>query len=86
MRDARREHSLFRKKWGRGSSRDDSEEVVPPPDDAAGVSLDELLERDAHLLLHGAGRVDVARDVVELGALVARAPERREPCAAATAD
>ena len=44
------------------------------------------LERDRHLLLHGTRVVDVAGDVEELGARVARTAEAGEPGAAATAD
>ena len=34
------------------------------------MDLDEVLQRDAHLLLHGAGVVHVAANVEELGAAV----------------
>ncbi len=42
------------------TARDDSQEVVPSTLDAAGVSLNQLLQGDRHALLHGAGIVDVA--------------------------
>jgi hypothetical protein len=72
-----------------GSGRaagDDSLEVVPAADDAAAVLVDELAERDGHLLLDGGGVVDVARDTEELGTGVTLATERVEPTSTATDD
>lgn len=66
--------------------RDDSEQVFPAPSYAPRVTLDQFLERHAHLLLDGAWRVDVSGDVEQLRARVARAPEACEPGAAATQD
>ncbi len=42
------------------TARNDSQKVVPSTLDAAGVSLNQLLQGDRHALLHGAGIVDVA--------------------------
>lgn len=43
------------------------------------VSLNELLQRDGHLLLHGAGVVDVTRDVKQFCAGVSLPTEASEP-------
>jgi len=51
-----------------------------------GVPLDEVFEGDGHLLLHGAGGVDVAGDVEELGARVPLPAEAQEPRASASAN
>jgi hypothetical protein len=64
----------------------DAKEVVPAATDAAAVLLEQLLERDAHLLLDHAWVVDVAGHAEQLRALVAVAAEAREPRAAAAAD
>lgn len=48
--------------------------------------LNKILERDAHLLLHDTRVVDVTADAEQLGALVAFAPEAREPRGTASAD
>lgn len=50
----------LRNQRGRRTSGNNSEQVVPPADDVTGVSLDQLLEGDAHLLLDCAGGVHVA--------------------------
>lgn len=50
------------------------------------MSLDEIFQRDGHLLLHCARVVDMAGDVEELGARVPLSAEAQEPRAAATAD
>ena len=72
-----------------GSGRatgDDSLEVVPAADDTAAVLVDELAERDGHLLLDGGGVVDVAGDTEELSTGVTLATERVEPASTATDD
>jgi hypothetical protein len=50
------------------------------------VLVDELAERDGHLLLDGGGVVDVTRDTEELGTSVALTAERVEPTSTATDD
>ena len=69
-----------------GAAGDDAQEVVPAAADAAAVLLDEVLERDGHLLLDDDRVVDVARDGEELGAGVVLAAETSEPGAATAED
>merc|ERR1719447_277252 len=66
--------------------RDDTEQVVPAADHSAAVALDQLLQGDAHLLLHRAGVVHVARDVEQLGAGVPGAAHAGEPVSSPPAD
>eukprot|EP00227_Mantoniella_beaufortii_P011202 CAMPEP_0197590548 /NCGR_PEP_ID=MMETSP1326-20131121/11475_1 /TAXON_ID=1155430 /ORGANISM="Genus nov. species nov., Strain RCC2288" /LENGTH=441 /DNA_ID=CAMNT_0043155651 /DNA_START=195 /DNA_END=1517 /DNA_ORIENTATION=- len=66
-----------------GAAGDDAQQVVPAAAHAPRVLLDQLLQRDAHLLLHRARVVDVPADAEQLGAGVVLAPERREPLRAA---
>merc|ERR1719422_1297868 len=68
------------------ASRDDTEQVVPAADHSAAVALDQLLQGDAHLLLHRAGVVHVARDVEQLGAGVPGATHAGEPVSSPPAD
>jgi len=68
------------------ATRDDSLEVVPAANDTSAVLVDELAERDGHLLLDGGRVVDVAGDTEELGTSVALATERVEPASTATDD
>merc|ERR1719195_2111452 len=68
------------------ASRDDTKQVVPATDHSAAVALDQLLEGDAHLLLHRAGVVHVARDVEQLGAGVPGAAHAGEPVSSPPAD
>merc|ERR1719382_2048479 len=68
------------------ASRDDTEQVVPAADHSAAVALDQLLQGDAHLLLHRAGVVHVARDVEQLGAGVPGAAHAGEPVSSPPAD
>ena len=49
-------------------TRNDSQQVVPATTHATAVLLDELLEGDAHLLLHRAGLVDMPANAEQLGA------------------
>jgi hypothetical protein len=71
---------------GGRATGDDGLEVVPAADDTAAVLVDELAERDGHLLLDGGGVVDVAGDTEELGTSVTLATERVEPASTATDD
>merc|ERR1719273_2260087 len=68
------------------ATRDNTEEVVPASNDTATVSLYQLLQGDAHLLLHGAGVVHVARDVEKLGAGVTSAAHASKPITTPPAD
>merc|ERR1719209_1493641 len=68
------------------ASRDDTKQVVPAADHSAAVALDQLLQGDAHLLLHRAGVVHVARDVEQLGAGVPGAAHAGEPVSSPPAD
>ena len=70
----------------RRAARDDRQQIVPAAAHAAGMLLDQLLQRDAHLLLDVAGLVHVAGDAEQLGAGVLRPAERREPGGAAPQD
>merc|ERR1719447_502769 len=71
---------------GGAASRDDTEQVVPAADHSAAVALDQLLQGDAHLLLHRAGVVHVAGDVEQLGAGVPGAAHAGEPVSSPPAD
>merc|ERR1719461_2525934 len=71
---------------GGAAPRDDTEQVVPAADHSAAVALDQLLQGDAHLLLHCAGVVNVARDVEQLGAGVPGAAHAGEPVSSPPAD
>merc|ERR1719474_661880 len=68
------------------ASRDDTEQIVPAADHSAAVALDQLLQGDAHLLLHCAGVVHVARDVEQLGAAIPGAAHAGEPVSSPPAD
>jgi len=52
--------------WSGWASWYDSKQIVPSTDDAASMLLNQLLEWNWHLLLHGTRIVYVTRDVVEL--------------------
>merc|ERR1719150_556378 len=71
---------------GGAASWDDTKQVVPAADHSAAVALDQLLQGDAHLLLHRAGVVHVARDVEQLGAGVPGAAHAGEPVSSPPAD
>merc|ERR1719204_2939989 len=71
---------------GGAASRDGTEQVVPAADHSAAVALDQLLQGDAHLLLHRAGVVHVAGDVEKLGAGVPGATHAGEPVSSPPAD
>ena len=71
---------------GGTAARNDGEQVVPSADDSASVAFNQLLQRDRHFLLDGAGVVDVAGDVEELGAGIPGPSEGEEPFATAAAD
>jgi len=66
----------------RGATGNDSFEVVPAADDALAMSLDELSERNAHLLLDSDGVVDVPADTEQLGTCVSLPTEAGEPARA----
>mmetsp|Transcript_35491 Transcript_35491/g.114080 ORF Transcript_35491/g.114080 Transcript_35491/m.114080 type:complete len:280 (+) Transcript_35491:273-1112(+) len=78
--DVRRQDRHRRAAW------DDAQQVVPPSNHVLAVLLQQLLERDGHLLLDRAGVVDVARDAKQLCARVVLPPEGREPVGAAPHD
>ena len=61
------------------ASRYDSEQVVPPAPDAPTVFLDQLLQRDAHLLLNDTRIIHVPADAEQLRALVSLASKTGEP-------
>jgi hypothetical protein len=70
---------VLRKDWSRRATWDDGLEVVPTTTDATAVLLDQLAERDGHLLLNSARVVNVARDTEKLGARVTLTTEAVEP-------
>lgn len=70
---------VFRQDRRRRASGDDGLEVVPAAAHASAVLLDQLAQRDRHLLLDRARVVDVSRDAEELRALVSFPPEPGEP-------
>merc|ERR1719447_253869 len=78
--------NLLGDEGGGAASRDDTEQVVPAADHSATVALDQLLQGDAHLLLHRAGVVHVAGDVEKLGAGVPGAAHAGEPVSSPPAD
>ena len=59
--------SMHNQMLGKGTW-DDGEQVVPAAAHAAGVALNELLQRDGQLLLHRARRVHVPADAEQLRA------------------
>mmetsp|Transcript_19209 Transcript_19209/g.34218 ORF Transcript_19209/g.34218 Transcript_19209/m.34218 type:complete len:476 (-) Transcript_19209:63-1490(-) len=69
-----------------GAAGDDGQQVVPPPAHTPSVLLDQLAQRDGHLLLNRARRVHVPADAEELGARVVGAPKGGEPIGAAAQD
>ena len=70
----------------RGTTGDDGEEIVPTALDTTAVAVDQLAKRDGHLLLNGAGVVDVAGDGEKLGSCVALTTKASEPAASSSAD
>lgn len=71
---------------GGGTTGDDGQKVVPATTDTTAVAIDQLTERDGHLLLDGARVVDVARDTEQLGSLVSLTAESGKPLSTTTAD
>ena len=69
-----------------GAAGNDAEQVVPAAAHAAGIALDQLPHRDAHLGFHVAGLVHMALDAEDLGARVLRPAEAGEPGATAAQD
>ena len=85
-------HRAGRRRSGRRDQRhrraagDDRQQIVPAAAHAAGMLLDQLAERDAHLLFDVARLVHVAGDAEQLGAGVVRAADAGEPRRAAAQD
>ena len=79
-----RKHYLLRNKGGGGTARNDTQQIVPASNNVTSVDLDEVLQWDAHLLLHGAGVVHVAADVEELGAAVPGTTKAGKPVASSS--
>ena len=77
--------NLLGKDGSRRTTRDNSLEVVPATNDTTAVLVNQLAERDRHLLLNSARVVDVTRDTEKLGTSVTLTAEGIEP-AATTAD
>jgi len=71
--------------YGR-AARNDSLQVVPTTNDTAGMSVDQLTERNTHFFFDGDGVVNVATDAEKLGASVFGASEVSEPIATAAHD
>lgn len=72
-----------------GSGRttgDDGLEVVPSTSDTTTVLLNQLSERDGHLLFDSDGVVDVAGDTEELSALVSLTTEASKPASTSSAN
>lgn len=69
-----------------GATGDNGKKVVPATTDTAAVLLNQLTERNRHLLLDSDGVVDVPGDTKQLGALVTLAAKAGEPVAATAAD
>lgn len=63
----------------RGSARNDCQEIIPASLDPSCMSLDNLPQRNAHLLFHSAGIVHVPRDAEELCSVVVLSSEWGEP-------
>lgn len=76
--------NLLGKDRGGGTTGNDSLEVVPATNDTTAVLVNQLAERDGHLLLDCAGVVDVTRDTEKLGTSVTLATEGVEPAATTT--
>eukprot|EP00354_Favella_ehrenbergii_P010829 CAMPEP_0170466100 /NCGR_PEP_ID=MMETSP0123-20130129/10192_1 /TAXON_ID=182087 /ORGANISM="Favella ehrenbergii, Strain Fehren 1" /LENGTH=420 /DNA_ID=CAMNT_0010732155 /DNA_START=1151 /DNA_END=2414 /DNA_ORIENTATION=- len=70
----------------RRAARDDGLQVVPAANDATGVALDQLSERDAHLFFNSDRVVDVATDAEEFGARILVATKAAEPVGSAAHD
>ena len=64
----------------------DTEKVVPAANDTTTMLLNEVLERNTHLLLYDARVVDVAANAEQLGALITGTTETCEPWSTATAN
>ncbi len=70
----------------RRAARDHRQQIVPAAAHAARVPLEQLAQRNAHLLLDHARLLDVARDLEQLGAGVVGLAQHREPCGAPAQD
>src|SRR5690606_35150825 len=76
----------FRQQRHRGAARNDGEQVVPTAAYAAGMLLNQLTQRNTHLLFHVAGLVDMARDAEKFRARVIGTAKAREPARATAED
>merc|ERR1719400_1763539 len=76
----------FGDEGSRAAPRDYTEQVVPASNDVSTMDLYQLFKGDAHLFLHSAGVVHVARDVEKLGARVASTAHTSKPIATPPAD
>ncbi len=77
---------VLRQNRHRRAAGDHRHEIVPAAPHAAGVALDELLQRNAHCLFDIARLVHVARDAENFGARVVGPAEPGEPVRAAAQD
>lgn len=69
-----------------GATGDDGEEVVPAATHTTAVTVDQLTQRDGHLLLDRAGIVDVTGNTEQLCTRVALGAERGEPAGSTAHD
>src|SRR5229473_1385717 len=76
----------FRDDRHRRAAGDDAQQVVPAAAHAAGMRLEQFLQGNAHRLLDIAGALDMAGEAEDLGALVLRPADAREPGGAAPQD
>jgi hypothetical protein len=72
--------------WYRTSSRNDPLQILPSAPDTTAVLLQQLLERNTHLLLDNTWVVDVSGDTEQLGPAVPLASESGKPATASTSD
>ena len=63
----------------RRAAGNDGEQIVPATANAAGITVDQLAQGNAHLLLDIARRIDVAGEAEQLGAGIVGPAERGEP-------
>ena len=68
------------------AARYDSEQVVPPAPDTPTMFLNQLLQRDTHLLLDDTRIVHVSADAEQLRALVSFPSKTGEPAGTPSAD
>jgi hypothetical protein len=70
----------------RRTTGDDSQKVIPSTSNTTTVLVNQLTQRDGHLLLNSAGVVDMARDTEQLGTLVSLTAEASKPASSSSAD